>query len=51
MKPYQLERHFEKEHPKYKDRDISFFERKEDSVKKSRLDTNGQTFANIRAEV
>ena len=34
-----------------KDRDVSFFERKADSVKKSRLDTNGQTFANIRAAV
>ena len=45
MKPFQLKRHFEKEHPTYKDRDVSFFERKADSVKKSRLDTTGQTFA------
>ena len=47
MKPFQLKRHFDKKHPTYKDRDVSFFERKADSVKKSRLDTNGQTFANI----
>ena len=28
MKPFQLRRHFEKEHPTYKDRDVSFFQRK-----------------------
>ena len=41
MKPFQLKRHFEKKHPTYKDRDVSFFEEKADSVKKSSLDTNG----------
>ena len=44
MKLFQLKRHFEKEHPKYKDRDVYFFERKADSVKQSRLKTTGQTF-------
>ena len=39
MKPFQLKRHFEKEHPTYKDLDVSFFERKADSVNKSGLDT------------
>ena len=48
MKPFQL---FEKEHPTYKDRDVSFFQRKSDSAKKSRLDTTGQTFVNIKAAV
>ena len=51
MKPFQLRRHFEKEHPTYKDRDVSFFQRKSDSAKKSRLDTTGQTFVNIKAAV
>ena len=51
MKPFQLKRHFEKEHPTYKDRDVSFFERKADSVKKSRLDNTAQTFANTGAAV
>ncbi|KAI6649906.1 zinc finger BED domain-containing protein 5-like [Oopsacas minuta] len=51
MKPFKLKRHFEKEHPTYTDRDVSIFERKADSVKKSRLDTNGQTFASTRAQL
>ena len=49
MKPFQLKRHFEKEHPTYSDRDISFFERQSQSAKKSRLDTTGQTAITIRA--
>ena len=51
MKPFQLKRHFEKEHPAYKDRDIYFFQRKSDSAKKSRLDNTGQTYINTRAAV
>ena len=51
MKPFQLERHFEKEQPTYNDRDISFFERQSQSAKKSRLDTTGQTVITIRAAV
>ena len=46
---FQFKRHFEKKHPTYKD--LSFFERKADSVKRSRLDTNGQTFVNIKVAV
>ena len=51
MKPFQLKRHFEKEHPTYNHRDISFFERQSQSAKKSRLDTTGQTTITIRATV
>ena len=31
---FQLKRHFEKEHPSYKGKDVSYFERKAESVKK-----------------
>ena len=41
MKPFQLKRHFEKEHPDYKDKDISFFQRKVDTVKRTKLDATG----------
>ncbi|KAI6659872.1 zinc finger BED domain-containing protein 5-like [Oopsacas minuta] len=51
MKPLELKRHFEKEHPTYKDRDVSFFQRQSQSVKKSRLDTTGQTAITIRVAV
>ena len=51
MIKFQLKRHFEKEHPTYNDRDISFFERQSQSAKKSRLDTTGQTAITIRAAV
>ena len=51
MKPFKLKRHFEKEHPTYNNRDISFFERQSQSAKKSRLDTTGQTAITIRAAV
>ncbi|KAI6648172.1 zinc finger BED domain-containing protein 5-like [Oopsacas minuta] len=51
MKPFQLKRHFEKEHPTHNDRDVSFFQRQSQSVKKSRLDTTGQTAITIRAAV
>ncbi|KAI6649935.1 protein ZBED8-like [Oopsacas minuta] len=51
MKPFELKRHFEKEHSTYNDRNVSFFQRQSQSVKKSRLDTTGQTAITIRAEV
>ena len=51
MKPFQLKRHFDKEHPTYNDRYITFFERQSQSAKKSRLDTTGQTAITIRAAV
>ncbi|KAI6656238.1 protein ZBED8-like [Oopsacas minuta] len=51
MKPFQLKIHFEKEHPTYSDRDVSSFQRQSQSVKKSRLDTTGQTAITIRAAV
>ena len=41
MKPFQLKRHFEKEHPDYKDKDISFFQRKADTAKRTKLDATG----------
>ena len=41
MKPFQLKRHFEKEHSDCKDRDISFFQRKVDTVKRTMLDATG----------
>ena len=50
MKPFQLKRHFEKEHQTFNDRDVSFFQRQSQSVKKS-LDTTGQTAITIRAAV
>ena len=51
MKPFQVKRQFEKEHRTYKNRDVLFFERKADYVKKSRLETTGQTFSNTRVAV
>ena len=41
MKPFQLKRHFEKEHSDCKDKDISFFQRKVDTVKRTKLDATG----------
>ena len=41
MKPFQLKRQFEKEHSYYKDKDISFFQRKVDTVKRTKLDATG----------
>ena len=51
LKPFQLKRHFDEEHPTYNNRDNSFFERQSQSAKKSRLDTTGQTAITIRAAV
>ena len=41
MKPFQLKRHFENEHSDCKDKDISFFQRKVDTVKRTKLDATG----------
>ena len=53
MKPSKLKRHLETRHPEYLEKDPSFFKRKEDVLKRSRLDTTGayhqQSFACIEA--
>lgn len=41
MKPNKLIRHFNTKHPNFADKDIDFFKRKADSVKRSRLDSGG----------
>ncbi|KAI6648386.1 zinc finger BED domain-containing protein 5-like [Oopsacas minuta] len=41
MKQFQLKRHFEKEHPDYEDKVISFFQQMVDTVKKTKLDATG----------
>ena len=41
MKPSLLARHMEKMHPNFKEKDVSFFKRKEESLKKQRLDASG----------
>ena len=41
MKPFQLKGHFENEHSDCKDKDISFFQRKVDTVKRTMLDATG----------
>ena len=41
MKPSLLKRHIETCHPEVKDKDASYFQRKESGVKKVRLDTTG----------
>ena len=53
MKPSKLKRHLETRHPEYLEKEPSFFQRKEDVLKRSRLDTTGtyhqQLFACIEA--
>ena len=51
MKPFQLRRHFEKEHPTYKDRNISFFQRKTKSAKNARIDSTAKTSQQSKAAV
>ena len=41
MKPIKLKRHLETRHPEYLEKEPSFFKRKEDVLKWSRLDTTG----------
>ena len=48
MKPFQLRRHFEKVHPAYKDRNISFFKQK---VKSTRIDSTGKISQQSKAAV
>ena len=51
MKLFKRRRHFEKEHPTYKDRDIYYIQIISDSGKKSRIDTTGQASVNTRADI
>ena len=51
MKPFQLRRHFEKEHRTYKDRNISFFKRKAKSAQNARIDNIGKTTQQSKAAV
>ena len=51
MKPFQLRRHFKKEHPTYKDRNISFFQRKVKSAQNARIDSTGKTYQQSKAAV
>ena len=37
MKPFQLKRHLEKEHPDYKDKGISLFQQKVDTIKRTKV--------------
>ena len=49
MKPFQLKRHFEKEHSDCKDKDISFFQRKVDTVKRTKLDATGDFYSSSKS--
>ena len=51
MKPFQLRCHFKKEHPTYKDRNISFFQRKAKSAQNARIDSTGKTSQQSKAAV
>ena len=51
MKPFQLKHHFETKHRDLRDRDLSFFQRKAESAKRSRLDTSGSTYQISKAHV
>ena len=51
MKPFQLRRHFEKEHPTYKDRTTSFFQRKAKFAQNARIDSTGKTSQQSKAAV
>ena len=44
LKPSLLTRHLERAHPEFKDKDLSFFKRKEEVLKKQRLDPSGRIF-------
>ena len=41
MKPSKLKKHLETKHTDCKDKDLSFFERKANCVKRSRMDSSG----------
>ena len=41
LRPSKLKLHLEKVHPGYKDKDLNFFERKEECLKRQRLDARG----------
>ena len=41
LRPSKLKLHLEKVHPGYKDKDLNFFKRKEESLKRQRLDAKG----------
>ena len=41
LRPSKLELHLEKVHPGDKDKDLNFFKRKEESLKRQRLDAEG----------
>ncbi|KAI0221285.1 hypothetical protein LSAT2_027344, partial [Lamellibrachia satsuma] len=51
MKPFQLRRNFEKEHPMYIDRNNSFFQRKAKSAQNARIDSTGKTTQQSKAAV
>lgn len=44
LKPSLLTRHLERAHPEFKDKDLNFFKRKEEVLKKQRLDPSGRIF-------
>ena len=49
IKPFQLKRHFEKEHLDCKNIDISFFKRKVDTVRRNKLDATGDFHPNPKS--
>ena len=51
MKPSKLKRHLETKHTDCKDKDLSFFERKANCVKRSRMDSSGVFQQQNRAAV
>ena len=51
MKPSKLKRHLETKHTDRKDKDLSFFERKANCVKRSRMDSSGVFQQQNRAAV
>lgn len=51
LKPSLLTRHLERAHPEFKDKDLNFFKRKEEVLKKQRLDPSGRIFQQNSAVV
>ena len=51
MRPFQLKRHFEKEHANYTDQDTSLFQRKAEYVKRSRINATRDLFDSSKSAV
>ena len=51
MKPFQLKIHLEKEHANHTDKDTSFFQRKADNVKRSKIDATGDLYGSSKSTV